>query len=166
MRDEYEFEQHLITKPPLPQGPHRSLLGKRQNMSNQQLDDYAQYLHRVFCSIGCMTNERVYRILRIHDPDIKTLFQSLAVSSFQRLKDRADSDQWKKPMRTPLRLSGKRGIEFHTLWVGKRPLNNIAAKKIGLDHWAIKLEGMSVCDLCFLRETTVYHRTLTQGMAI
>ena len=119
-------------------------------MTRQDLHDHSEYLHRLFASVGLMMDDQIYSILGIQDPEIKQLFQSLATTKFQSLKDRAGSDIWKFPMRTPYKLRPKTDIDFHTLWVAKRPIIK------GFHHWAIKLEGMLYEETSFIAHSTVH----------
>ena len=110
-------------------------------MTNKHLKEFAQYLHIIFASPALLLEDGLYEILNITDPEIITLFKTLALQKIDSLKSEAIKYNGDQCIRDPTKLK-KKPFNFHTLWIVKRPLNNNTAKLVGIDHWALKFEGM------------------------
>ena len=131
----------MIT-PKLPSGPSKLSLS-RKGMTNKDLNNYSNYLHAIFASPALLLEDEIYEILKIHDQDIIALFKTCALSKVKSLKSEALKYRDDRMMRDPTKLK-KKPFNFHTLWIVKRPLNNNTAKFVGLDHWALKFEGIFI----------------------
>ena len=128
-----------MTKPKLPSGPSKVSIGKKKDMTEQHLQNFADYLNIILSSPSMLLQDELYAILNIYDPKIIKLFKSLAIQKIESLQSEARKYDGDRCLRDPTKLKRKR-FNFHTLWVVKRPINNIA-KTLGCDHWALKFEG-------------------------
>ena len=142
----YEYEEALLSPPRLPSGPSTSLFGKKKGMTNQHLEQYASYLHKIFASPNVLLDNKIYAILGM-DVQIVTLFKALAKSKVQLLKYGALQYRDEQMVRNnPYKLRKKKAFNFHTLWIVKRPVNSNTPGFAGLDLWMLKFEGtFSLC---------------------
>ncbi len=141
LESQYVYEEWLMTKPILPAGPGKSLFGKKKSMTAKDVGDYSNYLHKILNSAQLMLTDEIYQILNF-DEDVVTLFKTLALKKLETLEVAANKYDHVRCLRDPSKLKNKIGINFHTLWVVKRPLNDTNAAFLGCNHWALKFEGI------------------------
>ena len=141
MQQIYEYEHGLLIKPQLPTGPSKLSFGKKKEMTEQNLKEYAKYLHIIFSCPALLMEDVLYEILDIQQPKIILLLKALALQKLKTVQYAAMQHNYDKFIKDPTKLR-KKPFKFHTLWIVKKPLNNATAKFLGCDHWAMKFEGI------------------------
>eukprot|EP01084_Bolivina_argentea_P008705 16285_1 len=139
LNNNLQYEDMLSTKPTLPKGGGN--IFSRKSMTPTDLRNYSLYLHIILNNVQLLLNDELYQILKIDDQEIITLFKLLAYTKLETLKSEATKYDHIRCIKDPTKLKRKIGINFHTLFIVKRPLNVKNSAIFGFEHWSLKFEG-------------------------
>eukprot|EP01084_Bolivina_argentea_P145624 255204_1 len=130
-------EEQFIVKPALP-SRKKSIFGGSKSAKLLDLLSLAYYLNIIFSSATVAKSNFVYDELGL-DCDLKKLLRSLASNRLEAMYSVADQPC----IRDPTRLQYKHGCEyeFHTVYIVRRPINDLSINLSNFSHWAIKMEG-------------------------